>query len=338
MTNHTTDQVYEQELSPWLPPRIIDCHVHVKLREHSGPVSPERKAMMWALETSPNQSWEQLRSNTRTLFPKQEVKCLTFGGVYREVDTDLSNDYVLSGARDPRNNSMALYVTRPEWSASKVEAALSQGFLGIKPYSDLALGSSLEVSIYDFLPPDHLKLMNDHGGIVMLHLPRALRLADPDNIRELLEIAESYPSIKLIVAHIGRAYCLPTAEKGLPYFADVPGVLFDTAANLNADVFEYALATVGPDRILYGSDLPIMLMRGVREHVGDNYINYTDGPYTWNTNRKSAEEEAKYTYYLYEEIKALIEAVRRSGGGSDTLNKVLYSNSAKLLGLDPGNS
>jgi len=334
MTNQTANEVYEKELSQWLPPKIIDCHVHVKLQEHAGPVSPKRKEAMWALEVGSSQSWEQLRSNTQTLFPRQDVTCLTFGGVYREVNTDLSNDYVLSGAKDPRNKAMALYVTRPEWSTAKLELAMDQGFLGIKPYSDLALKDSIEVSIYDFLPKDHLKLMNDRGGIVMLHLPRAKRIGDPENTKELLEIAEAYPSIRLIVAHIGRAYCLPTAEKGLPYFADVPGVLFDTAANLNADVFEYALKIVGPDRILYGSDLPIMLMRGVREHVGDKYINYTDGPYSWNTNRKSPEDEAKYTYYLYEEMKALIEAVRRCGGGKDTLNKILYTNSAKLLGLE----
>jgi len=164
-------------------------------------------------------------------------------------------------------------------------------------------------------------------------LPRAGRLADPDNIRELTEIAERYPTVRLIVAHIGRAFCLPTARAGLPHFANRPGVYFDTAANLNAEVFEYALDTVGPDRLLFGSDLPITMMRGVREHIGDKYANYTDAPYSWNVSRKSLEEEASYTFYLYEEIRALTRAIERCGLGREAAEKVFCTNSAKLLGV-----
>ncbi len=51
---------------------------------------------------------------------------------------------------------------------------------------------------------------------------------------------------------------------GLPHFADDPGLYFDISANLNADVFHYALGTIGPERLLFGSDLPVTMMRGVR--------------------------------------------------------------------------
>jgi 2-C-methyl-D-erythritol 4-phosphate cytidylyltransferase len=74
--------------------------------------------------------------------------------------------------------------------------------------------------------------------------------------------------------------------------------------------------------MIYGSDMPITLMRGVREYEGEKYINFTSGDYSWNTNRKTPEEEAKYTYFIYEEIKALIEDVRRVGLGKETINKV----------------
>ena len=330
------ERIYKEELSPRLPAEIIDCHVHIGLPEHIGPVSPERRAAIWALEVADYQSWEQLRDNYRLLFPNQKVSALVFGGVYREVATERNNDYVLAGISDPINSARGLIVTRPEWDASMVESALSRGFLGVKPYPDLAPQRTNEVGIYDFLPRAHLAVLDKFGGILMLHLPRSGRIGDADNIREVLEIYESYPSIKLILAHIGRAYCLPTAERGLPHLIDAERIYFDTAANLNADVFQYALETVGPDRLLFGSDLPITLMRGVREHIGDKYVNYTDGPYSWNTNRRSPEEEANYTYYLYEELRALIRAVERAGLGSDALEKILYSNSAGLLNYDTG--
>lgn len=321
-----SEKVYREELLPWLPPKIIDCHTHAGLAKHMGPVADDRYEAIWALEVATEQSWEVLRSNYRTLFPEQEVRSLVFGWVYKETYIEQNNDYVLQGILDPSNNAAGLLVTRPEFDPEIIAKAMDRGFLGIKPYPDLAQRGGSEVSIYEFLPREHLRLLNERCGILMLHLPRANRIGDPENIRELLEISENYPEVKIITAHIGRAFCLPTAQRGLPHFVNTPNVFFDTSANLNADVFTYALETIGPDRILFGTDLPITMMRGVREHVGERYINYTDGNYSWNTNRKSPEEEARYTYFAYEELKALITAVQRAGLGKQDLEKIMYTN------------
>jgi predicted TIM-barrel fold metal-dependent hydrolase len=327
----TIDRVYEEELRPWLPARMVDCHVHVGRAEHCRPISRERNAAMWSLELGCHQTWEQMRAVYRTLFPEQEVSVLAFGLCIREVDFDRENAYVLRGLSDAANNARGLYITRPEWHPSKIENAMADGFVGIKPYPDVAPQDTSEVSIYDFLPRAHLSVVNELGGVVVLHVPREARLADSRNVDEVLEINDSYPDVKLIIAHVGRCYCLPTAERCLPHFADRPGIYFDTAANLNPDVLELALDTVGPDRMFFGSDLPITLMRGVREHRGETYINYTDGAYSWNTNRKSPEEEQCYTYYLYEELRALICAVRRCGLGKIGLEKILYANGERLF-------
>ena len=334
MDNRAIDRlVYDQELSPHLPSTIIDCHVHIGLSEHWGPVSPERYAEIWAMEVAEEQSWEQLQSAYRLLFPEQEVHALAFGFVYREVDIERNNAYLRAGISDPRNNAHGLFVTRPEYDPSAISEAMSQGFLGIKPYPDLAAQATQEVSVYDFLPRAHLGVLDQLGGILMLHLPRKGRLGDPDNIREVLEISETFAAIKIVIAHIGRAYCLPAAQRGLPRLVERQGLYFDTSANLNAEVFQYALETIGPDHLLFGSDLPVTLMRGKREHIGEQYINWTDGAYSWNLNRKGPDEEANYTFYLYEQLRALIKAVERSGLGLEALEKILYSNSARLLGI-----
>jgi len=330
------NEIYESELSPWLPEKILDCHAHISLSGNCGRMSPERRTKMWPMEVGVFQSWEELRANHSTLFPDRDVDVLAFGGVYREQDTALENEYVYSGMLNPANRAQGLLVTRPEWDADVIESAMIRGFAGIKPYPDLAPRGVDEVSIYEYLPKSHLAMLNRLRGVLMLHIPRAGRLGDPNNIRELLEIANDYPSIKLIVAHVGRAYCLPTARRGLPSFADVPGVFFDTSANLNTDVFQLALETVGPDRMLFGTDLPVMMMRGVREHVGETYVNFSNGDYSWNTDRKSPEVESGYTYYVYQQLRALIGAARRAGLGKEALGKILYSNAAKLLGKPVG--
>lgn len=324
------ESIYQTEIAPWLPPQIIDAHVHVSLREHFGPVSPQRYSKIWALEVGIDQPWETLRETYRCLFPDKSVWSLAFGGVYHEIDLERENRYVLQGLD---SHSRALYVIRPEWDPKLLEAALASGFAGAKPYPDLAPGGIEDVSIYEFLPEKHLEVLNRHSAVLMLHISRPGRIGDPRNVDEIREINDRYPNVKIILAHVGRAYCLPTAEKGLPALADRPDIYVDISANLNADVFAYALETLGIDRVLFGSDLPITGMRGVREHVGERYINFTDAPYSWNTRRKSPEEEARYTFFLYEELRALISAVRRLGLGKEAIGRVMYTNAARLLGL-----
>jgi len=63
-----------------------------------------------------------------------------------------------------------------------------------------------EIRIFDFFPPHHLEILNKNKLIMMLHLPRPARLKDPVNLAQILEIEKKYPDIKLIIAHVGRAY------------------------------------------------------------------------------------------------------------------------------------
>jgi len=190
-TRDLDETIYTGTLAPWLPPDIIDIHCHVSLRENCGPISPERLRSMWAIEVGAHQTWEELRQTYRDMFPKQDVSTLAFGGVFREVDIDADNSYVLAGASEPGNHARALFVCRPKDPPSLIEQALQKGFLGLKPYPDLIPSGDQESSIFEFLPHEHLRVLNDAGGILMLHIPRAGRLGDPENIRETLLIAQS---------------------------------------------------------------------------------------------------------------------------------------------------
>ncbi len=324
-------RVYSEELRPLLPPKIIDVHVHVALAEHVGSISEARKRENWAYEVGIDQSWDGLWQNLRTLFPDKDVRVLAFGVPLREVDLEQNNQYVLDGMSSSKDKARALLVTTPQCTTSAIEEAFLRGYSGIKPYPDLAPPSNGEPGIYDFLPKEHLELLERFKGVLVLHLPKKERIADPTNIRDLTELSRNYPSVKIIVAHVGRSFCLPTAQRALPYLAGLPNLWYDISAVMNADVIEYAIHTVGLDRILYGSDLPITLIRGYREHVGETYINYTDGDYSWNTNRKPPEVEANYTYYLYEELRSLIEAAKRVGDERNVVRRIMCDNAAELL-------
>ena len=53
-----------------------------------------------------------------------------------------------------------------------------------------------EIPIFDFLPPHQLEVMDRHGWIVMLHIPRDGRLRDPLNLAQMLEIEQRYPRVQ----------------------------------------------------------------------------------------------------------------------------------------------
>jgi uncharacterized protein len=228
----------------------------------------------------------------------------------------------------------ALYVVRPYESPEALADKLRQGgFLGLKPYMGLAshIADVNDVRIDDYFPPAHQQLAHELGLIVMLHIPGLERLRDRNTHADLRRISRTYPNIKLCIAHIGRAYTVSFGKPGLEALQDVEGLYYDFSANLNEEVIELALRLVGPDRILYGSDLPILLMRGVREYDGDRYINFTDADYPWNTNRKSPEVEAGYTLYIYEQLLSFKRAAQRVGLSPEQVARVMYGNAHDLV-------
>ncbi|MFQ3549711.1 MAG: hypothetical protein SNJ70_08170, partial [Armatimonadota bacterium] len=86
MTYAVSEKIYNEELLPWLPDEIVDCHVHVWLEEHTTPMSPERRKEIWAMEVAKENTFEDLKAINNLLFPKQKVKCLVFGLVFHEID------------------------------------------------------------------------------------------------------------------------------------------------------------------------------------------------------------------------------------------------------------
>ena len=186
----------------------------------------------------------------------------------------------------------------------------------------------------DYFPPAHQEIADELGLIALIHLSRPERLRDPRNLAELHELAAKRPRIRVIIAHIGRAYTMSFAEPGLAALRDLPNLYHDFAMNLNAEVIELALREIGPERLLYGSDLPICLMRGVREHRGDEYLNFSDGDYTWNTpeRRKAPEIEAEYSLYIYEQLRAFKLAAERAGLAAEQVAQVMGGNARRLVG------
>ena len=322
---------WAERIEGFLPTRIFDAHRHVARPEHVAAIPSRQRMANWAYEVAHYETFEQAEEGYSQLFPGRFVSYLAFGFPYQGCHVDENNAYVAQGVM--KTDRVALAMTRPDWEAEQVlELLRHPRVIGIKPYQELIPNfADQEVSVFDFCPCQHLEALNAVGGWLTLHLPRKERLADPRNLAEVQEIRERYPRIVLVLAHIGRSYAGGYARRGLRALCDDDGILFDTSAVLNPAVHAVALDRVGPERLLFGSDFPILYMRGRRKWAGDRYINLTSGNYSWNRNREPPEVEATYTLYIYEAMAACIDACRQLGFGEAELRAIFHDNARRIV-------
>lgn len=320
---------YYEHVAGFLPDRVIDVHTHVYLARHLGPRSAPR---IWAEYVSPR-SWSlgSLRRYYERVFPGKQIVPVVFGMPLDNPDVDAGNRYTAEAAA---GWAYPFLLTRPQWTADELARRVRQGgFRGLKPYPTLAPQGEGGAGVFDYLPHRHLEVAQDLGLCVILHLPRAGRLADPANVAELHEIDRRYPRLKLIVAHVGRAYCLPTAERGMVALRDCPGIRYDISANVNPDVFALALREVGPGRLLFGTDLPAIAFRARRVCEGDNYVNLVrHTSFTDSHLRQAAPGEADgITFFVYEQIAAFRRAAEQAGLSRAEVEAVFRTNAEDLL-------
>ncbi len=331
--NDVDRDFYARHLKDFLPARIFDFHAHVGEARHFQPLSLQRLKANWALECGYILPFDDLREGYARLFPHSEVRQLCFGFPIQEARLDNLNDYVAE--RIARRDTFGLYISSPGEPPDDLRRRLLKGgFSGLKPYPDLVRGKAeADVSVFDVVPREHLAVAEDLGLLVLLHLPRPARLKDPANVAELKEIARNFPRLKLVVAHVGRSYCISFAREGLPALSDCANFLYDISAVLNPDVLEFAIRELGPSRILWGSDFPILFLRGRQEWRGDKYVNFTSQPFMWNIERRPPAEEAQYTLYAYEALRALRAACERTRLSREDVAKIMYSNAMELMGM-----
>jgi len=330
---------YEQKLKDFLPDKMIDIHTHVWLDSIRKPSSSTPvRAVTWPSLVAKDNSIEDLFETYRLMFPGKEVTPLLFSQVSMNYDIAAGNEYVRSCAE--RHRLPSLMVAKPEQSASEFEEGIKRGgFLGCKVYLNFAAPyiPEKEIRIYDFLPKHQLEVLDRHGWMAMLHIPRDGRLKDPVNLAQMLEIERDYPSLKLIIAHVGRAYCPEDVGDAFDILAETRNMVFDFSANTNTDVFRQLIRAVGPKRIVFGSDLPILRMRTRRICENGNYVNLIPrgmyGDVSGDSHMREVEgpEADSLTFFMYEEIEAFRAAATAEGLSKSDIEDIFYRNARSLI-------
>ena len=326
---------YESNLKSFLPDKIVDFHTHVWQSEFNIDINHSRIAT-WPERVASENPIEDLLATYKLLFPDKTVTPLIFA--MPDTDIERGNKYISQCSKTM--NIPSLLLSKPQWTAEYFEQKMLNGnFIGAKVYLSYANDyiPTSEIRIFDYLPPHQLEILDQLKKIVILHIPREKRLRDPVNLAQMLEIEKHFPNIKLVIAHVGRAYCREDVGDAFNVLAGTQNMMFDISANTNSWIFDKLIKAVGSKRIIFGSDLPITRMRMRRITKGDTYVNLVPkGLYGNISNEKNlwevtGAEAENLSFFLYEEIEAFRQAAIATCLSESEIEDIFWGNAQKLF-------
>ncbi|MDQ1255988.1 MAG: Amidohydrolase family protein [Candidatus Hydrogenedentes bacterium] len=318
--------IWREELDGFVPRRVLDFHVHVWNRE----VLPEGETYSCAGHPIALYDLTDLEADLAGLYPGRETAAVCFGLPDVRYDLRKNNAYVAEQCDGKRFFPFRLFDPLTE-TPEEIGAELTrEPFLGIKPYLDyVRKADPNQVEVREMLPPWIMDIVDELGLIVMLHIPRRDRLADPINQRQIVELCETYPRARIVLAHIGRAYFLRNIAGQLDTLKALPNLYYDLAMLNHWEVLEYLFQQVPADRILYATDTPIALAPGKSVEINHQYTYVT--PVPWALSISDDHGKLRFTSFAYEELRAIKRAVERAGLGEDFVRKLFHENGERLL-------
>lgn len=319
-------RIFEEELDPFLPRAILDFHAHVF---PLGAV-PEGETFSSGGHPIASYNLAELSADLEDAYPGRSTSAVCFGLPFPRYDRRRTDAYL---AREcDRERFFPLRLLDPgEDTAATLERDLTEGcFFGVKPYPDYVRKPDVSaVEIPEMLPPWAMEVVNDLGLIVLLHIPRPGRLADPLNRRHIAELCRAYPRASIVLAHIGRSYFTKSIAGHIEELADLPNLYFDLAMVGSPQVLEYAFARVEGSKLLYGTDIPIALAPGKSVEINDQYTYVT--PVPWEFSISDDHGKLIFTSFLYEGLRAVKVAAERLELSRSWVEGLFHGNGMRLL-------
>ncbi len=319
-------RIWQEELEAFVPQCVLDVHVHV----FNDATLPPGEAFPAGGPRLQSYDFARLQADLAEVFPGRQCGAVCFGLPFPQYDQRENNRYVAGGC--DRRSRWALRLVDPAEDPGSVRAdVIAGGFVGLKPYPNYVRKADLgQVEIREMLPEGIMAVADALGLIVMLHIPRRGRLEDPLNRRQIRELCSRWPGARVILAHVGRAYYLRGAVGHLEELRDLPNLYFDTAMVNHAEVLEHLFTTVPPDRVLFGSDIPIALAAGKSVEINHQYAYITPEP--WELSICDSAGRVTYTSFLYEQLRAIRRAVERLNLPRGFVEDFFHGNAERFLG------
>jgi len=324
---------YRNEIAPFLPAKVLDFHTHVWSARNWKTV-PWRtgakggKYMVVAEKYLP----ADMLADGRRCFPDRQYHAVCFGYPVPVVDWQKDTAFVAAAARMNKTlfplvlGGRGLEVGRREY-----ESALdSHGFYGFKVFLPWYGDNYGNMTVERMLGRVETRLANERRLVVLLHVPRAGRLADPVVQRGVKWLAGECPDASIVLAHAGRCYLPAEMKKAIGSIRNLRNVSMDLSMVMDPLVVQIALDAIGPSRLMYATDFPVAAMRGRRVRVMDHWVDVVLPGYPASSYRVSGEVRA--TFMAWEIALAIRWAAELAGISRKDVHGIFWDNGMRLLG------
>jgi predicted TIM-barrel fold metal-dependent hydrolase len=328
--NENDRQIYEDEFRDWLPDKFFDSHVHI-FDESNYMAGYELPTKSCYRKFDGTFTLEQCLEIMRVVLPDQEFSVNCFGSPDAEADLDAAAFY--TGSISDNEHVFGMAMVSPKDNIDDVKRRIEENNLvGYKPYLNFVDWKEIkDITIEDMITEEQMIYADEKGLAITLHIPRPGRLADSVNQKQMIDICNKYPNVKIIFAHIGRAYYMSNVIGFLDGISNCENAYIDTAMVNHPGVLEYAFNNFSRERIVFGSDAPIAFLRGKSVEINNQYAYLMGENYAIGSTIYDADNVVQFTTFFYEQLRGIKEAAIKAGLSRKELENFFYNNIYNLL-------
>lgn len=319
-----TDRELIAEIQQQLPDKVFDVDCHIYRKENLG-AQPEIYDLAPAL--SDIAAWREIMG---TIVGQERLA----GGLYltppteKEAQLYPSNDFLLSElAKDPGRSGVIMF--SPAMGPERVEEYVQNGQVaGIKPFCTYGTYQpDYEAPLSAFLPEWAWRIADRHKILILIHPMKYKALNDPENYAEIAAMCARYPNARVMLDHGGRGFNMFNTIKGLDHLKGLDNIYVDTSCICESNVSLAVIDAFGLEKIVFGLDYPLALVRGKAVTVGDGFVWLKSDNFKWET----YDYVCKPTLLGIESVRALLETVRILKLTDKEKNRIFYQNAMDMI-------
>lgn len=322
------------KITPYLPNTVIDFHSHSGLKYHAKYLDPFFYNVLNS--TYPYFSLKQHEIVNKVLWGQnRNIIRIVFAFPLAGINIAQTNRYNYQH----QNSQVIPFLAGNRFNLPyTIKEITSCKWRGLKMYHHQSLPRAR--TIKDFYPEIILKTIEKYPIPIIVHLPNNLY----DDAEELVYLAKTYPLIKFVIPHTGNLKSFDSKlPKLLGKFSNTKNIFLDTSCAMNSQIIASIIRILGENRLIFGTDQPINLIRGVicfHSHLG--YRIATDTDYHWadpkeqNYYKKSQKIDlSKIPNFHFSSIKAILDAINSLLITNDQkkkiAQKIFYQNALEIL-------
>lgn len=339
MSMRPEEEELREDLLPQLPDTIIDGHTHSSSHEFIDSYNMPERIYNHMMSTFPDVDIKQSAEINAIFFPGKKVNKLRFAHIYPGLDHKAINNHILTNNNDGDRTALFGLSNSTDDIEYTIEELRTGRYSALKMYY-MSSEPPME-KIFEYFPKEVLDTAQDEEVPIILHLPHSLY----NSKEEVNKLAELYPNLKVVLAHVGVANApKPELDSILGSFAQHPNLYVDTALVDSAEVVFSALKKLGKKRVIYGSDEPLNLMRTVIYFNPDLQVDrvLTDYPYHWADQDEQSKwkhlADKPFIHNQWHQLGSIVVAAQNfansSGDYESVMEDVFENNAREVFGFD----